>query len=210
MFLYKTISDRAFNLLLGGLVLYGLLLNLLTTVIFDSLTGFMSSGLFLILFIGSFIAGLICGRSSRFGLRLLGYHLLVLPFGPLLALVLPEYAAEVVFLAVVLTAVITVGMILLAVCFPGLFSRLGRVLFLSLLLTLVAEIIALLLGYHSPALSWIGVAIFSMYIGFDWHRAQQGIKSVHHAIDCAMDLYLDITNLFLDLLDVLDWTDLLN
>ena len=85
----------------------------------------------------------------------------------------------------------------------------GR-LILSLLLTLAAEIAALLLGYRSPALSWIGVGLFSMYIGYDWHRAQQGTKTVYHAIDCAVDLYLDITNLFLDLLELLDWSDLLD
>lgn len=209
MFLYKTRSDRVFNLVLGGLVLYGLLLNILTTMFFGPLFSSVRPLPFLLGFLAMTIAGIACGRSSGFGMRLLGYHLLVLPFGPLLALILPEYAASEVFTAVVLTAVITVGMIGLSVVFPQFFSRLGRVLILSLLLTLAAEIAALLLGYRSPLLSWIGVGLFSMYIGYDWHRVQQGTKTVYHAIDCAVDLYLDITNLFLDLLDALDWSDLL-
>ena len=47
-----------------------------------------------------------------------------------------------------------------------------------------------------------------MYISYDWYRAQQGTKTVFNAIEYAIDLDLDITNLFVDLLDVLDWTDL--
>ena len=49
----------------------------------------------------------------------------------------------------------------------------------------------------------IGVAaLFSLYIGYDFYRSQQFAKTVDNAVDCALDIYLDIVNLFLALLRI--------
>ena len=48
----------------------------------------------------------------------------------------------------------------------------------------------------------ISALIFSCYIGYDWTRAQSGPKTVDAAIDSALSIYLDIVNLFLDLLRI--------
>ena len=207
MVLYKTLSDRTYNLVLGGFVLYGLLINILTVLFCTPLFATMNPVLFWLLLVLPFI-GIACGRSTRLGIRILAFHLIVVPFGPLMASILPAYAAEEVFLALVLTASITLCMIGISVFFPDFFLRLGGVLFLSLILVIIAEIVALILGFHSSAFSVIGVLLFSLYIGFDWYRAQHHSKTLFSAIDCAIDLYLDITNLFLDLLDLIDWSDL--
>lgn len=208
MFLYKPLSNRAFNLVLGGLVLYGLLANVLTTIFLGPLFRSMNPLGLMLGFLVLSIIGIACGRSSSLWVRFLAYHLIVIPFGPVLAVVLPEYAAAEVFLAVVLTTVITVGMIGLSVLFPTFFLRSGRVLCISLLLAIIAEVIGLLLGFHSSVFSWIGVIIFSVFLGFDWYRAQSCTKSLYDAIECATELYLDVTNLFVDLLDLIDLSDL--
>jgi FtsH-binding integral membrane protein len=39
-------------------------------------------------------------------------------------------------------------------------------------------------------------------MGFDWYRAQAYPKTVDNAIDSAVDLYLDIINLFIRLLEI--------
>nr|MCR5618576.1 Bax inhibitor-1 family protein [Lachnospiraceae bacterium] len=50
---------------------------------------------------------------------------------------------------------------------------------------------------------WIGAALFSGYIGYDFWRAQQFPKTLDNAVDCAVDIYLDIINLFLRILRIL-------
>ena len=84
------------------------------------------------------------------------------------------------------------------------FSKLGLTLFLSLGIGLLVEIIASLLGYQGDSFNWLFVAIFFLYIGYDWHKAQSYSKIVDNAIDSAIDLYLDLINLFVRILDLLD------
>jgi FtsH-binding integral membrane protein len=45
--------------------------------------------------------------------------------------------------------------------------------------------------------------MFCLYIGYDVHRSQQFAKTLDNAVDCALDIYLDIANLFLRLLRLL-------
>lgn len=49
----------------------------------------------------------------------------------------------------------------------------------------------------------VAAAIFSLYIGYDWVKAQMYVKTVDNAVDSALDIYLDIINLFLQLLRIL-------
>jgi FtsH-binding integral membrane protein len=51
--------------------------------------------------------------------------------------------------------------------------------------------------------TWIGAAIFALYIGYDYWRAQQFPKTLDNAIDCSLDIYLDIINLFIRILRIL-------
>jgi FtsH-binding integral membrane protein len=94
-------------------------------------------------------------------------------------------------------------MMILASILPNLFSRMGTALFIALSVSLLANFIAMLLGYNGDAFNWIFVIIFSLYIGFDWYRAQQFPKTLDNAIDCVLDLYLDIINLFLRILEII-------
>ena len=50
---------------------------------------------------------------------------------------------------------------------------------------------------------WIAAGLFSLYIGFDLYRSQQFPKTLDNAVDCALDIYLDIANLFIRLLRVM-------
>ena len=86
--------------------------------------------------------------------------------------------------------------------YPLLFAKLGRVLFLSLLISLIVQFVTLIFGYAGNIFNWIFVVIFSLYIGYDWYKAQVYPKTLDNAIDSAFDLYLDIINLFLRLLQI--------
>ena len=50
---------------------------------------------------------------------------------------------------------------------------------------------------------WIVAGLFSLYIGYDIYRSQQYPKTVDNAIDSALDIYMDLANLFIRLLSIL-------
>ena len=92
----------------------------------------------------------------------------------------------------------------LATMFPHVFAGLGRTLFIALVVSLIGELLTLFLfGYTGTFFDWIFVVIFSLYIGYDWHRAQSFPKTLNNAIDSACDLYIDIINLFIRILQIL-------
>ena len=90
------------------------------------------------------------------------------------------------------------------------FSFLGMFLFMALLL-LVAVSLLNIFFFKSSKISLIkayfGVLIFTLYLIFDFQRLEslmaKGETSWSAAIDIAVNLYLDIINLFLDLLYIL-------
>lgn len=47
---------------------------------------------------------------------------------------------------------------------------------------------------------WAVALIFCGYIGFNWVRANEMPRTLDNAIDCAAELYLDIINLFVRIL----------
>ena len=66
---------------------------------------------------------------------------------------------------------------------------------------IVAEITALFLFPGTQNIfSWLGAILFALYIGHDHWKAQQFPKTLDNAVDSALDLYLDIINLFLRVL----------
>jgi FtsH-binding integral membrane protein len=90
-----------------------------------------------------------------------------------------------------------------ALAFPNLFARLGGALLGVLIGLLVCEIVLLILGRYQTVTDWIAAGLFSLYIGFDVYRSQQFAKTVDNAVDCALDIYLDIANLFIRLLQIM-------
>ena len=205
--LQKQLSAGTFNLVLGGIVLYGLAVNLLTALLLGPLFRNVNPIALCLVWLACAIIGILCTQSRKLWMRVLAFHLIVIPNGPVLSAVLGSFSGNQVLLAIALTAVITAGMILLAARFPHFFARLGTVLLMSLCLTLAVSLVTFFLGIHLSVLSLIFVLIFSLYIGYDWHKAQTCEKTLANAIEAAIDLYLDIINIFLDLLDILDWLD---
>jgi len=90
------------------------------------------------------------------------------------------------------------------------FSFLGMFLFIALLLLIVVQFLNMFF-FKSSQLSLIkayfGVLIFTLYLIYDFNRLEsliaQGETSWSAAIDIAVNLYLDIINLFLELLQIL-------
>ena len=203
------ISVRRYNAVMLLTLLWGFLVNTVMVYYFAIPIMRMLSGVGpLWIFIGYFvlaIAGIaISARSANPWISFLGYNLLVLPIGVLLCLILPGIPVAIVTKALLLTGIVTATMTLLGLVAPNVFLGMGRTLFIALIVGILAELVAtFLFHYTGTAFDWIFVVLFSGYIGYDVAKSQIYPKTVDNAVDCALDIYLDIINIFIRLLALL-------
>ena len=202
------ISERAFNLLIGGVLLWGFGLNYLTVTLFGEQVARMFMTMNPLLFLVGYFALVLAGNAMIVrggpGLSFLGYNLIAVPIGMVLCMTLQGYYIETIRSAVLVTAIITLSFMIAGTLFPGFFLRMGRVLFFGLLVLIVGGLISLLF-FRSTGMvyAWLGAGVFSMYIGYDWARANTCARTVDNAIDLSASLYLDIINLFLRVLSIM-------
>ena len=203
------VDARTFNTVMCVTLLWGFLVNTLMVAycavpITNALAGVKSWVIFvgyLVLAIGGIVLSV---KSTNPWISFLGFNLLVVPMGVVLCLIVPWMPVAIVTKALLLTGIVTASMILLGLIRPQLFLGLGRTLFIALLFGIVAELVAtFLLGYRGAAFDRLFVIIFSGYIGYDIAKSQMYPKTVDNAVDCALDIYLDIINLFIRLLALL-------
>ena len=204
-----SITTRSFNVLMCGVLAWGFLLNAAMVYFLGDMMIQVASHLkwwmLLLAYMVPTLAGVfIAVRSTNALISFLGYNLVVLPIGLMLALILPSVPVGIVTKAMAITAMVTLTMLVLAVTVPQFFLGLGRTLLVALLVGLVAEVVAtFLLGYRGMLFDWLFVILFSGYIGYDVSRSQAFPKTLDNAVDSALDIYLDVVNLFIRLLSIL-------
>ncbi len=164
-------------------------------------------GLVLLTFICSIAGIVIFSSSERPGKSLLGVSILSFFMGLSIGPVIAYYNADVVLNALILTVAVTLGMAILGILLPNVIAKFAGALFVGLLILLVGYFsasILLLFGITSTfaALDWFSLALFSLYIWFDWARAMKLPKTLDNAIDVSGALIVDIVNLFLTMLRV--------
>ena len=203
----KEISLRAYNLILTGTVLYGLVINAIlcresiVVAVFSKLNPIV----FFIAYFVCVIAGVFIAHKSENPLvSFLGNNLIVLPVGLCVgaAVTMGGYSPSVVWHAFITTAGVTVIMVAAGLLFPQFFAKIGSILFFGLIGVLFGFLISYFLPGVNMAITILSAGLFSLYIGYDVYRSQQFPHTVDNAIDCAVDLYLDIINLFLNLLRI--------
>ena len=197
-------SVRAYNLLIGAVLLWGFVINALMCIY---LTDTFMEWNFTMVLIGYFIiaiAGISLSISSDNAfISFIGYNLVVLPVGVVLSIFirLSEVTNYDIVNTLYVTAGLTLFMMAAAMIFPGFFSKLERVLFLTLLGVIVVEFIAIMINKSMPS-QWdlLVAGLFCLYIGYDWGKAQALSKTADNAVDMCVALYLDIINLLMRLL----------
>ena len=198
------ISAKSYNLIMCGTVLFGLILNVLMCYFCTGLALSINPLALIIGYVVFAIAGtVIAYRSAKPVVSFIGYCMVVIPLGLVIAVSVYSYGgidSAIVMNAFLLTGIITLVMTLLATLVPWFFSGIGQYLLTVLIGLIVCEVVCLLLGMSNYIFSLIAAGVFSLYIGFDVYRSQSCAKTVDNAIDCALDIYLDIVNLFLRLL----------
>lgn len=204
--LQDSITSRRFYVVIFTVLAWGFLVNaamvyLLGDAMIQAAHAIKWWMLLLAYLVPTFVGIYIAVRSTNPLISFLGYNLVVLPIGLTLAMIIPTAPVYVITKAMGLTAMVTLTMMVLAMTVPQLFLGMARTLLVSLLVGLLAEVIAtFLLGYRGFLFDWFFVIIFSCYIGYDVARAQAFPKTLDNAVDCALDIYIDIVNLFIRLL----------
>ena len=203
----EEISTAAFNGVIGGVVLYGLLVNAAICYIFQDRMLYVNPILLIVAYIVCCIAGtMLSAKSDNPILSFVGYNLVVVPVGLVVSISVYAYggiSSEIVVQAFLITLLDTAVMVGISVIKPEWFGKLGGLLLICLSGLIVAEIVLLILRVDQTITAWIGAAIFSIYIGYDFQRAQLFPKTLDDAVDCALDIYLDVINLFLKILRIL-------
>lgn len=201
----RELDESTYNLTIGGLLLYGLGANALLCYTFSDLAYYLSGGfaaLFLVLYIVCVFLSVTLSASLSPVVNFIGYNLLVLPIGLLLSVSVSAVSFQTIQSAVVGTGVFVVLMVAASWARPDFFLSLGRTLWVALAATLVAEIALYFLGFAGGLLDCLFVAIFSLYLGFDWARASTCAPTLRNAILSATQIYLDIINIFVRLLSI--------
>ena len=200
----EVLDARTYNLTIGGVVLYGIIINVLMCYYLAPQILAVNP---LVLLIGYFILAIagsvLTYKSDSPVISFIGYNMVAVPVGAVLTVCVQSYSSTVVFQAFLLTAVITGVMLALATAFPGVFAGMGRMLFAALLGTLAAAIVCMIFSISTIILSWVFAVIFALYIGYDWVRANSVQRTTANAIAAASALYLDIINILLRVMRIL-------
>ena len=201
------ISDRAYNGTIVAVLLWGLLINYLLcrfvgVAIFD-----VNPVVLLVGYLVLVIAGIVISAKSHNPLiSFLGYNMVVVPFGLVIAMLVETYGgidSEIVTQAFLYTLLISVAMMACVMIAPNFFSKLGGTLSMVLIGMVICEVVLLILGVKQVWIDWVVAALFTVYIGYDIYRSQQYPKTLDNAVDSALDIYMDIANLFIRILSIM-------
>lgn len=204
----SVISERAYNLIIGGMLLWGFLCNwLIVTFWSDGIMRYAyngGTGVIFLLYIVFAILGVILVNRPNAVAGFIGYNLIVVPIGVLLCIALDGVDAQIISTAVLFTGLITLVYLILGTVFPGFFLSIGRTLLGGLGILLIGSLITALFGIDDYLLCWLGAGLFGLFIGFDWARCNVCACTLDNAVDAAANLYLDIINLFLRIVRILN------
>ncbi len=202
------ITPQTYNMIIGATLLYGFVINMIMVACLGDFAMSMNPITFTIIyFIMALAGGFMVRKSDNPVVSFIGYNLMVVPIGLCITLVVNAFLyagyESIVITAFLVTAVVTLVMMGLGAAFPTFFLSIGRTLGVSLLITVIAELILFLVGIEIGIIDFIVTLIFCGYVGYDWAKANAHVKTVDNAIDSACELYIDIANLFLRIMRIL-------
>lgn len=197
------VSDNFYNMVIGFNILWGIILMAYITVSFHSAIAALPVILIIVLyFAGSIGSMIIIQRNDSLLISFLAYNGLIVSMSLIIAPYIMQFKLLSVINVLLATLIIMVVMMILSTVYPKLFLGLGKTLFTVLLLSVFAQIILIVMGISTTFLSYVLVVIFSLYVVYDWAKAQEYPKTLNNAVDSAADIFIDIVNLFIQLLGI--------
>ncbi|MCH1627132.1 Bax inhibitor-1 family protein [Fredinandcohnia quinoae] len=103
-----------------------------------------------------------------------------------------------------ITVSVTFGTALIGLYSGVDFSFMGKFLLIALILLVIVNIVRLFIridGIKRKVISIFGIVLFTLYLIYDFNKITLRENTWLNALDISIDLYLDILNLFLYLLD---------
>ena len=201
-----TVSRRTYNIVIGLIVLWGVGIDTAICTFFgDSIRqSFDRSWAFILIYLALVIGGMVIVHVAKNPvLSFVGYNLIVVGFGVTLAMVVGMYNPAIVTEAFLVTTIVTALMLLLGTLWQEMFKKIGVVLLVALIGVIITEGVMLLItGTYPTWISVVSAIIFSGFIGYDWAKAQEAPSTLKNAVIFATSLYVDIINLFLDILRI--------
>lgn len=204
----RLLSEREFNLILGGTLLWGFALNWLMIKLFSvqifEMVADMGPGAFYIVYFALALIGTLMIASDSAVMSFAGFNLLAVPVGVVVCIAVGSYSADVVRTAVLYTGAITALFMAAAVIKPDFFLSMDRVVITGLSFLIIGEMIIGIFTGNWASLDFLAAALFGMFIGVDWARCAVCQPTANNAVDSAANLYLDIINLFLRLMRIIN------
>ena len=209
------ISRRTYNALCFGLVTASFLVmylmyGLAAAGVLDGLLAPGAGGIvtLVVALVGTIGGILLMGsgkKSQSVGVSLAGYLLFSLTFGLTIALALEHYTGQTISSAFGITACLAGIFLIAGVTFPDFFASIGHLLFLSLIALIAAEIVGTLVFHaNQTVFDYIAILVFCGFIGYDSYQLAADDPTVPNAIWHACDIYVDIANVLIRVLDLLD------
>lgn len=201
------VDVRLYNSIIVGVLAWGLLVNYVLCKTVGNVLDSMNPIVFLVGYAVLAISGtILSARSQKPLISFLGYNMVVIPFGLVISTLVDGYTKidpSIVTYAFLYTLLIAAGMFSLILIKPELFAHMGGALGGVLIGVILCEIVLAIFHVQQQVTDWIVAGLFSLYIGYDIYRSQQYPKTVDNAIDSALDIYMDLANLFIRLLSIL-------
>lgn len=205
----KNLSIQQFNAVIGFFLLYGAGVTALGVKFLSPLfVNWNVWGLILAYIITVIIGTAIAFKSDKPIVSFIGYTLVTVTTGILIGFALEGFGYKTIVNALLVTIGVIVIMGIAAWLKPSFFLRLGPVLVLSLFALVIVELIMFAFHLAEPNLiDIIAAALFSLFIGYDWAKAQKSEITLDGAIDSCVSLYIDAVNLFLRTAGLMDNDD---
>lgn len=206
----QLISRRLYNLVLTGLVLLSFVImaacsQMTSTLAFWMFVSANPLTFTLLTLVGSFggiIVMSIARSRENLTLGMIGYTIFTLTFGFTTSMVLSMYSLDTITAAFTATAGIMIVFGVAGIAFPRFFERIMPVCALGLLAVIVVEFALMLFNVQQSLTDIAVIVLFCGFIGYDVHRASTAVPTLSNAIWYAIELYLDIINVFLRLLQI--------
>ena len=201
------ISANTFNLLFAlttvfGWAIYAAAAN---AYLHTKLSTFEWVAFFVVSLIGCFVAAAESIPIKFVGMTMIAGGLGAI-CGPFIGKFKMASVIDILFATIVITLVLGAAGWLypksLASWGSGLLTALIALIIVQLLLPVIYALLGLPLKGLIHTLDWIGILLFSLYLVYDFNRAQELQKTPDNAISCGIAVFLDMVNIFIRLLEI--------
>lgn len=199
------LTENTYNLVIGVVLLWGILINIImASTMMDLILSLNPIAVIVVYLVGSIGCAMVIYKSANPAVSFLGFTGLAIAMGLILTYIVSVYAKSDIAAAFRVTAIVTAIMIVLSTWKPQFFLSIGRGLLIALVASVIVDLVGVLVFKQPMVLmDYVIALVFCGFIGFDWAKAQIYPKTLDNAIDSAADIYVDVVNLFIRILSIM-------